>query len=194
MTPAPIRAPASPTSASATGPTARVRVLGNGALVPRVAHAAAGVEPLAPAVCVVPRIPGWAPLAEVSDAWLEAEVGDALDEVLATVQQELDFLRGGRLVFVLPAAPLMGASGHAGASAVTNGVLSMARTLAIELARDSMTVNVLAVNTSMEPDVEGAAAGTLTGQLTTLLGPGGEHVTGQEIYLTAGSDLGRLRP
>jgi hypothetical protein len=27
-----------------------------------------------------------------------------------------------------------------------------------------------------------------------LLGPGGQAVTGQEIYLTAGTDLGRLRP
>jgi NAD(P)-dependent dehydrogenase (short-subunit alcohol dehydrogenase family) len=84
----------------------------------------------------------------------------------------------------------MAASGYAGASAVTNGVLSMARTLAIELARDSVTVNVLAIDTVVGTELRGA----LAAQLSALLGPGGQHITGQEIYLTAGSDLGRLRP
>jgi NAD(P)-dependent dehydrogenase (short-subunit alcohol dehydrogenase family) len=91
-------------------------------------------------------------------------------------------------VFVLPHAPLMGASGSVAASAVAGGLLSMARTLAIELARDAVTVNTVAVDAT-SPPVPGLSA-----QLRTLLGSGGETITGQEIYLTAGSDLGRLRP
>ncbi|HEY0454448.1 hypothetical protein [Actinophytocola sp.] len=181
--------PATRFTASGAGSAADVHVVGGGALLTAVERAAAAVQPSAPAVCVVPRIPARAPLAELSDARLSEEIGDALDETLAAVQQELAFLRGGRLVFVLPPGPLMAASGYAGASAVTNGVLSMARTLAIELAHDSVTVNVLAIDT-----VGTELPGALAGQLAALLGPGGQHITGQEIYLTAGSDLGRLRP
>jgi NAD(P)-dependent dehydrogenase (short-subunit alcohol dehydrogenase family) len=182
--------PATRFAASGAGSAADVHVVGGGALLAAVERAAAAVQPSAPAVCVVPRIPARAPLAELSDARLSEEIGDALDETLAAVQRELAFLRGGRLVFVLPSGPLMAASGYAGASAVTNGVLSMARTLAIELARDSVTVNVLAIDTVVGTELRGA----LAAQLSALLGPGGQHITGQEIYLTAGSDLGRLRP
>jgi hypothetical protein len=64
----------------------------------------------------------------------------------------------------------------------------MARTLAIELARDAVTVNVVAL------DAADPAVPALAGVLAGLLGPGGEAVTGQETYLTAGTDLGRLRP
>ncbi|MCE0764233.1 hypothetical protein LWC35_15125 [Pseudonocardia kujensis] len=162
--------------------TRDVELRGIGALVPAVREALVGIRPVARAAVVVPAVPDPTPLAELTDERLAADVGDGLDAVLADVRAVLDGLR--RLVFVLPATPLMGAAGQAGASAVANGVLSMARTLAIELARDEVTVNVLAVS-----DPAG-----LGPQLGALLGEGGEGVTGQEIYLTGGADLGRLRP
>ncbi len=170
-------------------PSAAVHVRGSGALGAQVGHAVTGLVPSAPATCVVAGVPPRAPLAELSDARLTVEIGDPLEEVLGAVQDELAHLQpAGRLVFVLPAAPLMAVTGGAAGSAVAGGVLSIARTLAIELARESVTVNVVAV------DADCAATSALTAQLTTLLGPGGEQITGQEIYLTAGSDLGRLRP
>jgi NAD(P)-dependent dehydrogenase (short-subunit alcohol dehydrogenase family) len=165
-----------------TASTVDLHVRGAGALLPVVEEALAEIRPVARAAVVVPAVPEPAPLAELTDERLAADVGDGLDAVLADVQAVLDGLH--RLVFVLPATPLMGVPGGAGASAVANGVLSMARTLAIELARDEVTVNVLAVS-----DPAG-----LGPQLGALLGEGGEAVTGQEIYLSGGADLGRLRP
>jgi NAD(P)-dependent dehydrogenase (short-subunit alcohol dehydrogenase family) len=190
MTPTPAQTSATSRAAAGAGSAAEVHVVGGGALAAEVSRVAAALRACSPSVCVVPRIPAPAPLAELTDARLGADVGAALEETLAAVQRELAFVRGGRLVFVLPSGPLMAASGSAGAAAVTHGVLSMGRTLAIELARDSVTVNVLAVHTAAEVDWPTA----LAGQLSTLLGPGGQYITGQEIYLTAGSDLGRLRP
>lgn len=81
----------------------------------------------------------------------------------------------------------------------------MARTLAIELARDQISVNVLVIDDTRlleegrqnRGDVDvgrGGVAGMLRTQLAALLGPGGKEITGQEIYLTSGSDLGRLHP
>lgn len=171
-----------------SAPAIEAVVRGAGASAPAVREALGAVRPAAPAACVVPEIPGSSSLAELTDERL-AEVGDALDAVLADVRHVLEALRGnGRLVFVLPSAPLMATPAAAASSAVTNGVLSLARTLAIELARDSVTVNVLAVD-ALTPAVP-----TLRAQLAALLGEGGDAVTGQEIYLTGGTDLGRLRP
>ena len=165
------------------------RVVGEGALAAAVAEALTGVRAVAASACIVPPIPPGTPLAELSDERLAADVGDTLDSVLVQVQQECDRLRGGgRLVFVLPHAPLLGASGSVAAAAVAGGLLSMARTLAIELARDAVTVNTVAV------DGSSPGGSALSAQLGAFLGPGGETITGQEIYLTAGSDLGRLRP
>ncbi|BBF99621.1 MULTISPECIES: hypothetical protein [Pseudonocardia] len=161
-------------------------VRGAGALVPVVRDAMTRVHPSAPVAVLAPWIPPLAPLAELTDDRLSTDVGDPLDAVLTDVQAVLGGL--GRLVFVLPHVPLMAAAGGTAASAVANGVLSMARTLSIELARDAVTVNVVAVDAAA-PAVEALAA-----QLGVLAGPGGDAVTGQEIYLTAGTDLGRLRP
>ncbi|WP_433028292.1 hypothetical protein [Actinomycetospora sp. CA-053990] len=165
-------------------------VLGDGALTPAVREALGGVAPgIATACCVVPRVPGPAPLAALDDERLHHDVGNALAAVLDHVQRAAaSFTAGGRLVFVLPHAPLLGTIDGAAASAVTNGVLSMARTLAIELARDGVTVNVIAV------DEAGPSVRAIAAELEVLLGDAGEDITGQEIYLTAGTDLGRLRP
>lgn len=167
-------------------PTTTGLVRGAGELAPVVRDAMTRVHPAVPAAVLVPRIPPTAPLAELTDARLTADVTDALDAVLTDVQAVLGEV--GRLVFVLPHAPLMAVTGGTAASAVTNGVLSMARTLSVELARDRVTVNVVAV------DATAPAVKALAGQLAVLTGEAGDTVTGQEIYLTSGIDLGRLRP
>lgn len=158
-----------------------ISVRGDGALADAVRSALIMTVPADTAAVIVPRVPEPAPLAELTDEHLAAEVGDALDAVLADVQAALPV---ARLVFVLPADPVMGISGGAAASAVTNAVLSMARTLAIELARDGTSVNVLAVGSTT----------ALQAQLAALLGEGGRDITGQEVYLTGGTDLGRVHP
>lgn len=175
---------------SAAPAVPHVEVLGDGALRAAVSAALRSTAPpVEPAACLVPRVPDAAPLAELTDERLAADVGDVLAAVLAAVQHTLPALRGGgRLVVVLPHVPLMGAAGFGAAAAVAGGVLSLSRTLAIELARDAITVNVVAL------DAARPAEAALAGHLAALLGPGGEAVTGQETYLTAGADLGRLRP
>ncbi|ALE73543.1 hypothetical protein AD006_19360 [Pseudonocardia sp. EC080610-09] len=161
-------------------------VRGAGTLVPSVRDALARARPAASVAVVVPRVPATIPLAELTDDRLDEEVAGPLDAVLADVQAVLGEV--DRLVFVLPHTPLMAVAGGAAASAVANGILSMARTLAIELARDRVSVNVVAL------DPAAPAVAALAAQLTVLAGEGGDAVTGQEIYLTAGTDLGRLRP
>lgn len=171
-----------------------VPVVGGGELGPLVGRALETVDSAAASACVVAPVPRRAALADLTDARLADEVAASLEAVLTAVQGELAHLgSGGRLVFVMPAEPLMAVGGGTACSAVTNGVLSMARTLSVELARDAITVNVLAV--ASESSSRGTdLTASLAAQLAALLGPGGEQVTGQEIYLTAGSDLGRLRP
>lgn len=161
-------------------------VRGAGALAPAVRDALERARPAVRVAVLVPRVPATTPLAELTDDRLDGEVADPLDAVLADVQAVLGEV--DRLVFVLPHGPLMAVTGGTAASAVANGVLSMARTLAIELARDRVTVNVVAL------DPAAPAVAALAGQLAVLTGEGGDAVTGQEIYLTAGTDLGRLRP
>ncbi|MEQ3553443.1 hypothetical protein WIS52_23475 [Pseudonocardia nematodicida] len=161
-------------------------VRGTGALAPAVRDATDRLDPAAPVAVLVPRVPVPAPLAELTDDRLTTDVAEALESVLVDVQAVVDGIT--RLVFVLPHEPLMAVACGTAASAVSNGVLSMARTLAIELAREGTTVNVVAV------DAADPAVAALTGQLAVLTGDGGAAITGQEIYLTAGTDLGRLRP
>ncbi|GAA4879010.1 hypothetical protein [Actinomycetospora straminea] len=170
-----------------SAPTVEAVVRGHGAATRLVTDALAVARPTSPSAVVVPAVPDLRPLDELTDERLATDVGDTLDAVLADVRAVLDGAVH-RLVFVLPAAPLMATAGGAAASAVTGGVLSMARTLAIELAREQVAVNVVAV------DPRATTVAALAGQLGVLLGEGGEAITGQEIYLTAGTDLGRIRP
>ena len=145
------------------------------------------VESPVPAACLAPDLPGDRDLEALSDELLDAEIGDVLARVLAEVQRVLPGLSGaGRLVFLLPAEAALGRPHAVAAGAVAGGVLSMARTLAIELDRDGITVNTLLY-------AEGAE-NAVAHQVSALLAAEGADITGQEIYVTAGSGLGRLRP
>ena len=180
---------------SVAGPAGtQVHVVGAGAVadaVTRCLSTCSGIA--APAVVVVPRVPEPGALAGLSARHLDTEVAEPLTDVLLAVQQALPGLRaagGGRLVFVLPVGPVMGEPSASASAAVVGGVLSMARTLAIELGRDGVTVNVVVVD-PLRLDELGPA---LADQFAALLGRGGAGLTGQEIYVTGGVELGRLRP
>ncbi|MBB5159691.1 hypothetical protein [Saccharopolyspora phatthalungensis] len=157
---------------------------GRTALVDALSKVDSGV----PAACLIPDLPGDRDLEALSDELLDAEIGDVLGDVLAEVQQVLPELssRGGRLVFLLPHDVALGRPHSTAASAVAGGVLSMSRTLAIELGRDGVTVNTLLYADGSEPAV--------ARQVAALVAPESAAITGQEIYVTAGSGLGRLRP
>ncbi|MEU0514644.1 SDR family oxidoreductase [Amycolatopsis sp. NPDC006125] len=145
------------------------------------------LESPVPAACLAPDLPGDRDLEALSDELLDAEIGDVLAGVLAELQRQLPALSGtGRLVFLLPAEAALGRPHATAAGAVAGGVLSMARTLAIELARDGITVNTVLY-------AEGAET-AVAHQVSALLAADGGDITGQEIYVTAGSGLGRLRP
>jgi hypothetical protein len=140
-----------------------------------------------PAACLVPDVPGERDLTALSDELLDTEIGDVLGDVLAEIQRLLPELTGnGRLVFVLPHDAVLGKPHAVAAGAVTGGILSLARTLAIELARVGVTVNTLLVADGAETAV--------ARQVATLVAADAADITGQEIYVTAGRGLGRLRP
>ncbi|GAA5165350.1 MULTISPECIES: SDR family oxidoreductase [Amycolatopsis] len=146
------------------------------------------VESPHPVLFVAPRMPEDRDFAELSDELLDAEIGAVLADVLADVQRALPGLTGhsGRIVFLLPHDVALGRPHATAAGAVAGALLSMARTLAIELGRDGITVNTILYAEGTEPAV--------AGQVAALVAPAGDAVTGQEIYVTAGSGLGRLRP
>ena len=127
--------------------------------------------------------PAQKPPAAKADREVVLVPSDAAVQQSTPVEQSL-VAKPERKSRVLPLA----LGGVSVAAAVTGGVLSMARTLAVELARDGVTVNVVAVD-SGAPSVRALAA-----ELGALLSDGGADVTGQEIYLTAGNGLGWLRP
>jgi hypothetical protein len=189
---------------SAAGKGQPPTLYGDGRLAKIIAGIVSDLRSLADATCIVPTVPEAGSMSGMSDQRLNTEVGDALNDVLTWVQRSLeDTSDDRRVIFVLPSVPLMGAADCVGASAVSNGVLSMARTLSIELARDHICVNVLAVDVhglveeaELARDTERVTGlhEALAGQLATLFGASGRSITGQEIYVTAGNDLGRLRP
>jgi NAD(P)-dependent dehydrogenase (short-subunit alcohol dehydrogenase family) len=166
--------------------TTGVHVWG-GHTVQALVAALSTVESAVPAACLVPDLPGDRDLEALSDDLLDAEIGDALGGVLTEVQRLLPGLTGsGRLLFLLPAEAALGRPHATAAGAVAGGILSMARTLAIELARDGIAVNTVLYADAVETAV--------AHQVAALLGIEAAAVTGQEIYVTAGSGLGRLRP
>ena len=83
----------------------------------------------------------------------------------------------------------MGEPSASASAAVVGGVLWMARTLAIELGRDGVTVNVVVV------DPSGSTSSVRHSPTSSPpCSAGGAGLTGQEIYVTGGVELGRLRP
>jgi NAD(P)-dependent dehydrogenase (short-subunit alcohol dehydrogenase family) len=144
---------------------------------------------LAGAVVVVPRVPDAGDFAQMTDQELDTDLGGALSELLAWVQAVVQQLADsrGHLIIVLPAEPTLGQVGAAMSGTFCGAALSMARTLAIELDREHITVN-----TVMHGEPTPAIRTGFAAQLQALVE--GDAITGQEIYVTSGTDLGRLRP
>ncbi|HEU5036662.1 MAG TPA: hypothetical protein VFT70_06650 [Nocardioides sp.] len=161
---------------------------------------------------LLPPVPGPLRLAAASDEQLDSDLARALRDSIYALQgiasridaaiaprstgsdrdggsAETD--RSGRdsgsITIVLPAAATLGQAGASVAGAFCGGMLSLARTLAIELKRQRIRVNTVLV----DQHVPGVVASLAT-QATALMSMPG--VTGQEIYLADGLDCGRIRP
>lgn len=91
----------------------------------------------------------------------------------------------GRIIVLAPALAALGDADRPLDAAVTGGLLSLVRSLAIELERHGATANtILFDETPEEPAVRV--------MITALLDEQARSITGQEIY--AGASLGKLRP
>lgn len=117
--------------------------------------------------------------ADVSDEWrdVSAELSDAFDLSKAAAAES------GPVVYVVDGDDLLGRRGSGGAM-VACGLLSAARTLALETARSGVPVNVIATGEDTSPDLVAFWA-------EALCRPGG--VNGELVRLGS-SHLGKALP
>ena len=122
---------------------------------------------------------------------LELDVTTRLTDLVigfqTAVKRMLEHHSGGRIVLVVPAEHALGQAGDAAAGALAGGIISMCRTLAMELKRKSIAVNVVFA------DIDGDVPAALKPQLDLLLSLD-SWMTGQEIWVGAGLEMGRNRP
>jgi hypothetical protein len=85
----------------------------------------------------------------------------------------------------------MGDPLNSGSSGLAGGMLSLFRTLALELKKVNMTANSVLYECA-----DGRLVGStdLASVIATLIGQHDGAITGQEIFAFAGQDAGRLRP
>ncbi len=96
----------------------------------------------------------WAP--EVSDDW-----GEVLDALTAAFEASRDAARAGEsIVYVVHNDDLLGRRG-AGKAMLATGLLSAARTAALEGVKDGWTANVIAVSNGVDPEQVADWAGQL---------------------------------
>ena len=99
--------------------------------------------------------------------------------------------RGGHLVALLPAAAAMGDPLDGGTSALTGGMLSLVRTLALEFRKLGMTANAVLYDRAGSGIEHAAAVASL---VQTLVAQPGNAISGQTIFACSAGDTGRLHP
>lgn len=133
------------------------------------------------------------PVAAAHDVWqaVAEALTDAFEEIQRYVRANTSSKRSGHIVALLPAEAGMGDPRDSGASALAGGMLSMFRTLALELKKLGMTANVV-----LYEHVDGRIAGAedVASAISMLIKQRSGAITGQEIFAFAGQDAGRLRP
>ncbi len=133
------------------------------------------------------------PVAAAQNVWstVAEALTDAFEEVQRYVRANTSSKRGGHVVALLPAEAGMGDPEDSGSSALAGGMLSMFRTLALELRKLGMTANVVLYE---HADGRVAGAEDVASAISMLIRQGSGTITGQEIFAFAGQDAGRLRP
>lgn len=149
------------------------------------------------------------PLAEMSDAQWTATMRANLDAIFLTCRRAARLLgEGGRIVLVTSTAAQRGEAFHADYAASKGAVVSLVKSLAVELAPRGITVNSVApgwVDTEMTaqplqgPDRARIAAAIPVGRIATpediagpivfLCSPHARHVTGEILNVNGGSVL-----
>jgi NAD(P)-dependent dehydrogenase (short-subunit alcohol dehydrogenase family) len=161
----------------------------------RAAETTAGLGPSLRRLCLVPSMPEPRTFADSCVSQLDEAIAAPLTALMSALREAVRQMAGntdeGRIVVLLPQAPSMGTDGFTTA-AVCGGAISMLRTLALELRRQDISVNTLFYEGDLSPDSPTTAA--VADLIGTLLFDRTAPVTGQEIFVTAGADLGRLHP
>lgn len=93
----------------------------------------------------------------------------------------------GRVIVVAPALAALGDPDRPLDAAVTGGLISLVRSLAIELQRHGATAHILFFDQTPDDPA-------LQVMITALLDDDAGTMTGQEIYVTGQTSLGKLHP
>ena len=128
-----------------------------------------------------------------SDTWggIAVELTRNFELIQHYVRRAIAQRRGGHVLALLPSAAAIGDPLDTPTSAVTGGMLSLLRTLALELRKLDMTVNTILYD---EVNGEIVHMGDVVALLATLAAQAHGAITGQEIYACNGNDAGRLHP
>jgi len=132
--------------------------------------------------------------ADGSDAWsgVAVELTRNFELIQHYVHRAIAQRRGGHVLALLPAAAAMSDALDTPTSALTGGMLSLSRTLALELRKLDITVNTLLYEGGGGDEI--AYMADVAALLATLAAQADGAITGQEIYACNGNDVGRLHP
>lgn len=152
-------------------------------------------EPGGPHVLLMDLVPD--PDAKALDG---SRLRPLLHETIAAVQRfvtsvEESTATKANIVFVIDADAAMGDSESLTEeryweATLAGALLSMSRTLAIELVKGSHTVNTVLARTEWQTRLDNG----IWQQIEVLLAQTQAIITGQQIFAVAGGDTGRLRP
>lgn len=117
---------------------------------------------------------------------------DSLCDAFDAIQRSWDDIvaagTAGRIVVIAPASAALGEpTTHWVDAAVTGGLISLVRSLAIELSKYGGTANTLLI----DPAASSSATGLILAALTA---PDASDITGQELYTAGPLSTGRLHP
>jgi 3-oxoacyl-[acyl-carrier protein] reductase len=144
------------------------------------------------------------------DAW-RASIARNLDSAFYVTRSALPFLRDagwGRIVMVASVTgPVMAMQGEAGYAAAKAGMVGLARSLAVDFARDGITVNAVApgwIATGSQTDHEreqglrtpmgrSATADEVAAAIGWLCTPGAAYTTGQCVVVDGGNSIAEER-
>ncbi|MBM9464396.1 hypothetical protein JL108_13125 [Aeromicrobium sp. YIM 150415] len=121
-----------------------------------------------------------------------AALFEHLKDVVHQVQETVGHFRsvgteGATIAVLLPADAALGRANASLAGALTDGLMSFFRTIAIELRKEDISVNVVFYDSLDEEDA--AVVGALLGAYRNALA-----ITGQETYTGRGPNLGKVKP